>query len=166
MDNVSRVVVLLAALCGSEERAIAGDHSFRRTASVDQYGALGNGTLDDREAIERAISDVRETGGPGSGGIVQFGADTYYVLSPAPTADAAFTIGGPITFRGVGPGDPDVPGSGTVIFWKPNVAGAPLMKVGFRNNYPTEDVSVGGVGIEDAVASSVDFVHEERADHL
>ena len=49
---------------------------FSQTYLVDNYGALGDGVTDDRDAIQNAISDLRNTGGT-----LQFTSGKTYIIS-------------------------------------------------------------------------------------
>jgi hypothetical protein len=158
------VVFFVAGVYAGHERVMAGDRSFRSAFFVDQYGALHNGTDDDRQAIQDALNDARAADGDTTGGVVQFGAGVYRVSSPQ-TGDAAFAIGGPVIFRGVGPGDRDIPGSGTVISWEPSTPGVSLMKIGFRTN-PPDEIKVGGVGLEDLTIVAGDQATSSASGHV
>lgn len=78
---------------GATSRPIAD--KFREiSVSVKDYGALGDGIVDDTSAVQTAINEVGRLGG----GIVYFPAGTYNILGPLTN-----TLSAPISLIGVHP---------------------------------------------------------------
>src|SRR3954470_7758942 len=57
--------------------------------NVKAFGAIGDGLLDDTQAVQAAINAV-----PSSGGIVVFPAGTYRLISPLTIATNSVTLAG------------------------------------------------------------------------